>query len=134
MYLSLLSEKEKKLFLGLAYKLSSIDGEFSEEEKIMIDSYCMEMHIKHEKEIQNMSLHNIIKDLSNIKDLKIKKIIVFEAIGLAMSDRKYDEEERELILNLANNFKIEEKFIIQSEELLYKFINNQLEINALVLE
>ena len=40
MYLSLLNEKQKESFMDLAYLLSSVDGDFSDEEPLPIGFPC----------------------------------------------------------------------------------------------
>ncbi len=45
MYLARLGLEQKHMFLDLELYLSRIDGEFSDEEKQIIDAHCMEMHI-----------------------------------------------------------------------------------------
>ena len=42
MYLTLLNEKEKEIFLGVAFQLAAVDGYYSDEEKEMINGYCQE--------------------------------------------------------------------------------------------
>ena len=39
MYLALLNEEKKKLFLDLSYCIASADGVYSDDEKLMISSY-----------------------------------------------------------------------------------------------
>lgn len=43
MYLAVLSKEAKELFLGLAFDLASADGNYSDEEKVIINGYCQEM-------------------------------------------------------------------------------------------
>jgi len=40
MYLNLLEEKSKKIFLKLVCQLEAADGNYSSEEKMMIAEYC----------------------------------------------------------------------------------------------
>lgn len=42
MFLSLLNDKQKKMFLSLAYDLAAIDGDFGQDEKTAIESYSGE--------------------------------------------------------------------------------------------
>ena len=43
MYLALLNENEKKSFLGMVFNLATVDGDYSDVEKNLIDAYCQEM-------------------------------------------------------------------------------------------
>ena len=57
MYLSLLKENEKQMFIELAYNLVNIDGDFSQEEKNMILGYCLEANctIDEKKKIRSIN-------------------------------------------------------------------------------
>ena len=55
MYLSMLSDTNKRLFLNLEIYLSKVDSDFSENERIIIDAHCMEMHIDNNNYEADMS-------------------------------------------------------------------------------
>lgn len=134
MYLSLLREDEKNLFLGLAYKVSNIDGDFGDMEKLMIDSYCEEMKIINNIEFYNeCHIEEIEKSIVEKCDMKTKKIIIFEIIGLATSDGKYDVEEKEYISKLAEKFMIESGYINKCENIINEYMSFQNKINMLVI-
>ncbi len=133
MYLALLNENQKKLFLGLAYNLASMDGDYSEQEKQMIDSYCMEMHIEFNDSIVDKEVNNIVNEMNETCNEQLKRVIIFESIGLAMSDGKYDEKEKDFIVMMTKTFGIDSNFVEHSEKLLTEFIKIQLNINNLVI-
>ena len=133
MYLSILKENEKKLFLDLAYALSSADGNIANEEKSMIKHYCEEMGI--EKYIPSTSeKKEMFKELANITDVQSKKIFVFELIGLAMTDNCYDETEKQFIIETASKFELSNSFIKNCENIISEYLSFQTKINSLVLE
>ena len=133
MYLSLLSEKEKKLFLGYAHALSSVDGYFSDEEKKMIDSYCYEMQLEFCAEDANRPIDAIVDDMYTFCGVQARKIVVFEAIGLAMSDGNYDKKERNLICSTMKKFGIDENFEKDCVTFIGEYIKLQNKINNLVI-
>ena len=45
MYLANLDEQKKRIFLDIAHELVQVDGEFSYDEKVIIQAYCQEMNI-----------------------------------------------------------------------------------------
>ena len=45
MYLSKLSNENKHIFLDLELHISNANGEFSDQEKNIIDAHCLEIHI-----------------------------------------------------------------------------------------
>ena len=100
MYLSILNNREKQLFLGLAYGLAAFDGEYSEQEQAMIHGYCEEVQMEFQEETMVKPLDDIIEIFKENSSERIKKIVIFEAIGLAMSDNNYQDSERNVILKM----------------------------------
>lgn len=134
MYLSMLSTEQKKLFLDLAYGLASIDGDYSLSEKKMIAAYCDEMKIEFDEGAERKPIDEIIDLMSSLYNIHEKKIVVFELIGLAMSDNNYDESERALINNMLDKFKLKHSFADECENIINEYIVFQNKINKIVLE
>ncbi len=134
MYLNLLKENEKELFIGLAYDLASADGDYSDDEKTLINSYCQEMQIIFDKNNVVSPAVNIINEIAEKTGDQVKKIIVFELIGLAMVDGNYNENERMLINQIQEKFKIDSGFADKCEGVLVDYIAFQGKINQLVLD
>lgn len=107
MFVNLLDNEGKEKFLELVYKVATIDGEFADEEKELIDSYKAELGL------------STISDTGKIADLieyfseeskEIKKVVLFELYGMIRADDKIEDDE-EQVLRL-----IDEKFGLTSEE------------------
>ncbi len=133
MYLTLLDEKEKESFLGLAYNLAAADGNYSDEEKAMIRSYCQEMQFEFDDTKMVKETSELLNAINSGSNTKIKKIIIFELIGLAMADGGYDKDEKELINLAEKQFGIEEGFAKKCEDGLIKYIEFQTALNQIVL-
>lgn len=133
MYLAVLSTEEKELFLGLAYNLSVSDGTYSEEEKTIMQSYCQEMQCDFDVNTMVRPLNQIIARLNEIADLRVKKIIIFEAIGLTMADGTYGESERTILSDIEKEFDVEKDFGDTCEKILKEYISFQTKINQLIL-
>ena len=133
MYLGLLNEEQKELCIGLAINLASIDGNFSDEEKTMIDAYCYEMGISYDYNKEVAETSDIVERLHAISDIREKKIIVFEAIGLAMADNDFHEKERTMIRTMVQKFNIEESYIDECEHVIEEYTQFQTRINSLVI-
>lgn len=133
MYLSGLSEKQKNLFLELAYQLALIDNDYSEKEKIMIKSYCDEMGMEVPAAIRAGSIEETIAVMNNGCTALEKRIIAFEMLGLAMVDGNYDEAERRVLDEIMRVFEVGEDFAQKSEKLLDEYIGIQNRMNTLVL-
>lgn len=133
MYLTMLNEKQKQLFLGVAYFLTKIDGDYSIEEKRMIDSYCYEMQMDFNSQIMNKPIEDIINEMQMACGERERRIIIFEMVGLAMSDCNYGEEERKFISALMEKFGLKEKFGKECEKILNEYIEFQNRINKMIL-
>ncbi|GAA0790212.1 hypothetical protein [Hathewaya limosa] len=134
MYLAILNSEEKELFLSLAHGLALAEGDFGDEEKATIEGYCREMNISPIKKENIKSLEETIKSLGEISDERIKKIIIFEAIGLAMADNNYDDNERKIVVNMEKVFKLNKGFANDCEMILNEYISFQNRINYLILD
>ena len=133
MYLALLDEKEKELFLGLAYDLASADGDYSDEEKAVINGYCQEMQIPFESKMIK-PVDDIIAEINSRSDERVKKIFILELIGLAMSDDIYGDNEKALIRKMEKEFNADKDFAEKCENILNEYIAFQGRINQLILE
>lgn len=134
MYLSLLGKEEKDSFLRLAYEVALIDGDYGVEEQQMIDVYCNEMQISSSSLDKEVSISTIIDFIAKESDIKNKKIMIFEIIGLAMSDSNYDNKEKEFIYELINKFTLEEDFGVKCEDIISEYISFQNKINSIIME
>lgn len=130
----MLNGEEKELFLSLAHGLALIDGNFGDEERAIIAGYCEEMVIKPIKEENIKSLKETIKRFGEISDKRIKKVVIFEAIGLAMSDNNYDDNERKIVANMEQQFNLNKGFANKCEMILKEYILFQNKINQLIID
>ena len=110
MYLSMLSDTNKRLFLNLEIYLSKVDSDFSENERIIIDAHCMEMHIDNNNYEADMSQSEIFEGLKALTKQE-SKIVFLELVGTIMADNVYHVEERALVKKLAEALKLEENDI-----------------------
>ncbi len=135
MYLSLLNEEQKELFLHLAVYLASADNDLSEQEIQLIQSYSKEFKMNIDPEIfnTNIDIDRIINRFYAISDIREMKIIVFELIGLAMADHKYDDSERIVIKKLISSFDLEINFDVFCENKLSQYFILQEELNTAIL-
>lgn len=133
MYLALLKEEQKELFLSLAFNLASANGDFCDEEKAVIAGYCQEMQIVFDQERMVKPVEELISKINLSCDNREKKIIVFESIGLAMVDNKYDDSERKIVKLMTDMFELGDGFAEECESVLSEYITFQKRINELVI-
>lgn len=132
MYLAVLNEKQKKLFLELAYDLVFIDGKYSTEEQNMMKEYCREMNLDFSVCNLHREINNILNELVVECTAYEKRIIVFELIGLALVDNRYDKKEKELIRLVMDRFDIVEEFEKKCEDMLAEYLILQKRMNDIV--
>lgn len=133
MYLALLNKEQKECFLGLAYNISNIDGNYSESEQKLLESYCDEMNLDYSDSVAKKDLKKLFSNLSDIFDERTIKIVAFELIGLAMVDNNFDKSEYDMINKIIGSFAIDSDFIKNSQRLIQTYLEVQFNINALIL-
>ena len=132
MYLALLKQNEKENFLKLAVALSSVDGNFGEEEHFMISQYCDEMGIDNHIPT-DIEKDFVINNIANDSSEQNKKIIIFELLGLAMSDKNFAEAEETLIISLAQKLDLNADYVASCKEMITKYLELQTQINNYII-
>ena len=121
MYLALLNEEKKKLFLDLSYCIASADGVYSDDEKLMISSYQQEMNNFYDPARSKKNVKDVIAALAKNCSKQEMKIIVFEAIGLAVVDGIYDDSEQAIIHLLTEVFQMDASFPDECEKIINEY-------------
>ena len=103
----MLSNEKKHLFLNLEIYMAKVDGEFSEDERQIIDTHCLEMHIDNNNYETDMSQDDVIKQLQNSLTHEEQKMVFLELIATIMADDIYHEKEKNLTNKLADVFDIQ---------------------------
>ena len=108
MYLFQLSNEKRHIFLDLELYMSKIDGNFSKEEKEIIDTHCLEMHIDNNNYECELSLDTVLTRISEDFDKKEKRIVFLELLATVLADGVYDNSEKDLIEKLKETFEIKD--------------------------
>ena len=120
--------------MGLAYNISNIDGNYSESEQQMLESYCSEMNFVYADSVAKKDLESLLATITNLFDERSIKVVVFELIGLAMVDNNFDESEYNMINKIIEKFMIGSDFIEKCKSLINAYIEVQSNINSLILK
>ena len=99
MFLTELNKEEASAFLSLVTQFAKVDETFAKEEKRLIDDYLDELNLK-EKDIKDLSYEEIINVLKKSKN-RIKSIVYFELVGLALVDGEYGDKEIDFLDKIA---------------------------------
>ncbi|MGL4774086.1 MAG: hypothetical protein ACRC2K_11010 [Clostridium sp.] len=99
MFLNELKKEEALSFLNLVNIFSKVDNVLAKEEKELIKDYVEELGLQ-EEQLGNVSYEEVLANLKNSTD-RVKRIIYFELIGLALVDGEYEENEVDFLDKLA---------------------------------
>jgi len=102
MFLNKLSDNEKNAFLELAHYIARSDDDFSEKQKSIIQTYCLEMQIS---DISfNDSTFKLEAILENFSTENSQKIILLELMALVYSDNILHDKERDVLNQMIEIF------------------------------
>ena len=99
MFLTELNKEEASAFLSLVTQFAKVDETFAKEEKRLINDYLDELNLK-ETDIKDLSYEEIINVLKKSKN-RIKSIVYFELVGLALVDGEYGDKEIDFLDKIA---------------------------------
>lgn len=117
----------------MAYHLANTDGDFSESEQMMMNSYAGEMGISPDIGKTDMGISEVVDELCSTAGKREKRIIVFELIGLAMADCNYDASERKVIREMVEKCGIDTEFEKFCEKKLTEYLELQSALNEMIL-
>lgn len=101
MFLRVMNQEEKEKFLELVYKVANVDGEYGEDEAELITSYKSELGLE---EIKDTSKIEELVEYFSDKNITLKKIVLFETIGLVCADEEIKEEESKVLCLMNQRF------------------------------
>ena len=91
MFLEMLTEKERKVFMDLAYLAMECDGEVAEEELETLRSYEVECRLPGYKRTQRTLAENL--KLLKQSEMSHRRIVLVELIGIWTADNTWKNEE-----------------------------------------
>ncbi|MEG1846493.1 MAG: hypothetical protein RR239_06290 [Oscillospiraceae bacterium] len=97
MYLNKLSNEQKELFLDICIHAAMSNTIFSDEERETIDQYCDEMKLNNVRYEAIFDFKTAVSKLIEISSRAELKIVALELTALIISDKKYDDYEREVM-------------------------------------
>ena len=133
MYLNLLTDDQKYLFLDLALITANADSKEDDEELSVISEYCNEMNISFDRTESSMPLNQLLERITLVTDMTQRKIIVFELTGLAMADSSFCDNEKKIIKLASIYFQLDDSFTEQCETLIKVYLNIQDRLNNLII-
>lgn len=99
MFLSELKKDEAVGFINLVNQFARVDEVFAKEEKKLIEEYLEELNLT-EGEVSNLNYDEVIDVLRNSTN-RVKSIVYFELVGLALVDGEYGDKEIDFLDKIA---------------------------------
>ena len=121
MFLNELSKNEGIAFMQLVKVLANSDDVFAKEEKDLYADYLEELNLN-ESEIPNTDLDSIYEKLMSSSE-RVKNIIYFELVGLALIDGEYEEKEVDFLEEVGEKLEIKRNKRISFANYFYNFID-----------
>lgn len=119
MFLKELNNKEAVAFINLVNEFANIDHVLAREEKRLIKDYLKELNLDLSK-IGAVSYDEALEILKNSKE-RIKRIVYFELVGLALVDGNYGEVEVDYLDKIATDLDINRSQKIAFANYFYNF-------------
>ena len=132
MFLNYLNDEQKDLFIELAIKAAESNGIVALEQKNMLKCFAIEMNMKPVYQT-NRDVETIIDDVIKKTSEKELKVILFEILGIIISDNVFDEKERYFTKHIVERCNIDLKIVDKMVSLLEDYSRIYKEIIETVL-
>lgn len=132
MFLNSLNNKQKSLFIELAIKASESNGIVALEEKNMLKAFAVEMGITPIYQT-NRDLDSITHDIITNSSEKELRIIVFETLGIIVSDTVFDDKEKEFINYIIRKFNVDSCLVDKMVKLLFDYAKVCQDIEKIII-
>lgn len=99
-----LNKIEARAFMRVVSEFVSVDNKINKEEKNVIEKYLNKLDLNKE-EISGISQKEAMETLDGCEE-KVKKMVYFELLGVALIDGDYETSEVDFLEEVANRFNI----------------------------
>lgn len=132
MFLNSLNNSQKSLFIQLAIKAAESNGVVPLEQKNMLKAFAIEMGITPVYHTERET-EDIINEIIKISSEKELKVILFETLGIIVSDNVFDEKEKAFVKHVVEKCNMDTALIDKMVGLLNKYASVYQEIVDVVL-
>lgn len=133
MFLNLLNDMQKPLFMELAIKAAEINEEVTSEEKLLLTEFAKELQIEPVLSTAKDE-DTILRQLKDVTSVRERKIVVFEVLGIMFADSEYDDAEKAFVTRIAEFFEIDSETVDDMVKILREYARVFTEITALILK
>ena len=132
MFLNSLNNSQKSLFIQLAIKAAESNGVVPLEQKNMLKAFAIERGITPVYHTERET-EDIINEIIKISSEKELKVILFETLGIIVSDNVFDEKEKAFVKHVVEKCNMDTALIDKMVGLLNKYASVYQEIVDVVL-
>lgn len=119
MFLKEFNKEEAKAFINLVNQFANVDDNFVKEEEKLIKEYKNELNIEEDYNLV-LAYDDVISILRRSSE-RIKKIVYFELVGLALIDGNYEDIEVDFLDKIAIDLDINRSMKIEFANFFYNF-------------
>lgn len=119
MFLKEFNKDESKAFINLVNQFATVDNKFVKEEEKLIKEYKSELNLEEEGDLV-LDYDEVISILRRSSE-RIKKIVYFELVGLALIDGNYEDIEVDFLDKIAIDLDINRAIKIEFANFFYNF-------------
>jgi uncharacterized tellurite resistance protein B-like protein len=106
-FINELNKEQGKAFLSLLKNLAEVDYNLVAEEYKLIEEYCKDLGLE-ENDVVKLENNEILTNFEAATS-RIKNIVYFELLGLALTDGEFDNKEIKFMNNIAAKLSISEE-------------------------
>lgn len=107
MFINELNKEQGKAFLSLLKNMAEVDYNLVAEEYKLIEEYCKDLGLE-ENDVVKLENNEILTNFEAATS-RIKNIVYFEILGLALVDGEFDNKEIKFMNNIADKLSISEE-------------------------
>lgn len=134
MFLNLLNDEEKSIFLKLAIAVIQADGKLEESEKLFINEYSREMGIQNYNLDEKINLSDLMEKISKKSTDSVKRIFLIELTACATADGEFADSEKSLIQACIKEFGFADETLGHCLKLLNEYARISSELTKYVQE
>lgn len=134
MFLNLLNDEEKSIFLKLAIAIIQADGKLEESEKQYIADYSREMGITEYSLDGKIEITALAEKIGKDSTNTAKRIFLLELTACANADGDFADTEKALINSLVKTFKLSNSSLQECLDLLAEYTKVSAKLMSFVQE
>ena len=134
MFLNLLNDEEKSIFLKLAIAVIKADGRLEESEKQYIADYSREMGITEYSLDEKIKVTALAEKIGKDSTDTVKRIFLLELTACANADGDFADTEKSLINSLVKTFKLSDSSLQECLDLLAEYTKVSAKLISFVQE